>query len=149
MRKLLILIFLCIACGSSEDESRLPPETGVFDIVSTLDGAACENSITLSVNGIKTVSIDQIYNKYILSMYELDENGTEMKLKIADSDNGYNFTGGISGNFPGTNCHVDMAWAIILNYTGGGFIGKNINRMVMECAPGNCTEKWDIKGTRR
>ena len=69
-----------------------------------------------------------------------------MKLKIADSDNGYNFIGGISGNFPGTNCYVDITWAIILDYTGGGFIGKNINRMVMECAPGNCAEKWDICG---
>ena len=142
---LFIILSLGLAsCGPNESD-RMPVETGVFDVVSSLDGSPCDNSTSVT-NSVEAVAIDKVGDKYTLSFYDDD---TEEKIKVADSDDGYYFFGGVSGPWPGTNCNVSITWSFAIDYTGGGFVGKNVNRMTMGCASGSCTEKWDVKGTKR
>lgn len=151
MKKLLVFIVLCTACtactacGLEPKIDIMPVETGIFDVVSSLDGNICDGS-TSSMNIVEVVAIDKVDSKYTLSFYDDD---TGRKLKLADSDDGYYFFGGISGPWPGTDCNTNITWSFAINYTGGGFIGKNVNRMTMGCASGSCTEKWDVEGTKR
>jgi hypothetical protein len=149
MKKVLIFVLLLVACGDEDKEDdRLPPETGIFNVVSTIVGKPCPDSTTWFTIDDMAVSIDKIGSDYTISLYD---DSTEEKIEIAESDDGYDFIGGISGNWLKPGCHTAITWAVMLEYLGGGFTGINTNHIIIAgCSEADsCSEEWNVKGVKR
>lgn len=149
MKKLISLMFVMfvISCGPKQDDSDVV--LGTFSVERTFQQMVVNNPNTCGSEHESGETDTQVWTidegqdcQGCYTLSATDNQGTQMV--IATSQDGHHFIG--NGSVSVFQCQWNIKWEMELDYSDSGFTGTQTDTLTMSCAPGSCSDVWNLKG---